>query len=140
MVIPNDGEQQLLADLLGGGSLNNWSLRLFKTNVTPAETDTYATYTLADFTGYSNKTLTRSISSGTWNTPDTSGTTLETQNARSIYGSAAQSWSATSVQTVYGYLIYDATATKLIAAEAFASAVGLVNPSTLSLQPVFELG
>ena len=44
-LVPHEGDVQLLTDLLGGGPLENWSLGLFNTNITPAETDTAATYT-----------------------------------------------------------------------------------------------
>lgn len=140
MMVPHDGQVQLLTDLLGGGSLEAWTLKLFQSNTTPADTDTTGTYTEATFTGYSSKTLTRSVSGSTWNTPTETGSTINSTDAISTYGSSAQSWSATSVQTVYGYYIVGATSTKLMFAERFASAVGLVNPSTLSLTPALELG
>jgi hypothetical protein len=139
MVIPNEGETQLLNDLLAGGTLENWSLRLYSNNITPAETDTASTYTEATFTGYSAKTLTRSVTGTTWATPTQTGTTLESSNAKSTYGSSAQSWNATSAQTIYGYYLVGATSTKLIAAEKFASSIGLVNPSTLTMTPAMEL-
>lgn len=140
MVIPHEGEVQLLKDLLAGGSLENWTLKLFSNNISPSETDSSATYTEATFTGYSAKTLTRSISGTTWATPSTSGGgVLESGDAYSAYGSAAQSWSATSAQTIYGYFIIGATSGKVIAAEKFATAVSLINPSTITVQPSLEL-
>lgn len=142
MLVPNEGEIQLLTDLLGGGALENWTLKLFSSNTTPAETDTAATYTECTFTGYSAKTLTRTLSGSTWSTPaGNSSNTVnsESQDAKSTYGASAQSWSATSAQTVYGYIIVGATSTKLIAAEKFGSSISLVNPSTLTLQPVMQL-
>jgi len=142
MLIPNEGEIQLLTDLLAGGTLENWTLKLYSSNTTPAETDTAATYTEATFTGYSAKTLTRTLSGSTWSTPATNSTNTvnsEAADAKSSYGASAQSWSATSAQTIYGYFIVGATSTKLIAAEKFGSSIGLVNPSTLTLQPVMQL-
>jgi hypothetical protein len=141
LLIPNEGETQLLTDLLGGGALENWTLKLFTSATTPAETDTAATYTEATFTGYSAKTLTRSIGASTWNTPasgaPTNAWSAEAAVAESVYGSAAQSWSATSAQTIQGYILVGATSTKLIGAEKFASPISLVNPSSLTLQPRF---
>jgi uncharacterized protein YjbI with pentapeptide repeats len=51
LLVPNVGEVVLLSNLLAGGSLENWTLKLYKTDVTPAEGDTAASYTEADFTG-----------------------------------------------------------------------------------------
>jgi hypothetical protein len=136
MLIPNEGEIQLLTDLLGAGE--NWTLKLFQNNITPAETDTALTYTEASFTGYSAKTLTRTLSGTTWSTPAGTGTTLEAQDAKSVYGAAAQSWTGTSAQTIYGYYIVGATSGKLICAERFASPLSVVNPTTINLQPVLE--
>jgi hypothetical protein len=142
-LVPNEGEIQLLTDLLAGGTLENWTLKLYKTNVTPAETDTGATYTVADFTSYANKTLTRSVSGSTWQTVaggSPSGSwSAEAAVAKSSYGSAAQSWTCgASGNTIYGYYIVGATSTKLICAELFASSRTLANGDTLSLTPVFE--
>lgn len=145
MVIPNEGEVQLLTDLLGGGTLENWSLRLYKTNVTPAETDTPASYTVADFTSYANKTLTRTIGAGNWSTPasgsPTNSWSAEASVAESAYGSSAQSWTngGASPQTIYGYYIVGATSTKLIAAESFAASRTLNQNDSLSFTPRFGL-
>jgi len=138
ILAPNDGEVALLTELLASGE--NWTLKLYSSNTTPAETDVAATHTVANFTGYVDKTLTRTVGASTWNTPAQTGTTLETSNAKSTYGAAAQSWSATSAQTIYGYILIGATSTKLLFAERFATSVALVNPSTLSFSPVMELG
>lgn len=145
MKIAKTGQVQLLTDLLGGGSLENWSLRLYASAHTPAVTDVLSTYTAieASFTGYSAKTLTRSVSGATWATPTASGTTIDAvnNNAKSTYNAGTpQSWSATSAQTIYGYFWSGATSAVLIAAEAFASSIALVNPSTLTLPPALELG
>ena len=71
LLVPHEGELQLLTDMIGGGTLENWQLCLFNSNITPSETDTAATYTAHEtaFPGYARVTLTRSISSSTWNTP-----------------------------------------------------------------------
>lgn len=145
LLVPNEGELQLLADLLGNGE--SWSLGLFRTNITPAETDTASTYTAAEaaFTGYSRKTLTRSIGSSTWNTPVSqapSGTPAWSSEAavgHSQYGSAPQTWTCGATgDTVYGYFIVGATSGKLICAEAFSTPRTLANGDSLSLTPVFE--
>ncbi len=145
MKILKTGQTQLENDLLAGGALENWSFRLFSTSHTPAVTDTLATYTAieATFTGYAAKTLTRSVSGATWSTPAivTPGTIDATNgNSKATYGSAPQSWSATSAQTVYGYFVSGVTSLVGLFAEQFASSIALVNPSTLQITPALELG
>jgi hypothetical protein len=143
MKILKTGQQQLLTDLLGGGTLENWSLRLFASSHAPAVTDTLSTFTAieASFTGYSAKTLTRSISGATWGTVGLTGTTIDgsNNNAKSAYGTT-QSWSATSAQTIYGYFISGLSSLVGILAEQFGSSISLTNPSTLQMTPVLELG
>lgn len=147
LLLPHEGEVQLLTDLLGGGSLENWSLRLFNSNITPAETDTASTYTAHEtaFTGYSAKTLTRSIGSSTWNTPVSqapSGSPAWSSNsqvAHSQYGSSPQQWTCTGTgDTIYGYFVTGVTSTKLIFAEKFSASRTLANGDSLSITPVFE--
>jgi hypothetical protein len=139
-VVPNEGEVKLLADLLAGGSLENWTLKLFKSNTTPAETDTAATYTEADFTGYAAKTLTRSVSGSTWSTPASAAPagswSAEASVAASTYGAAAQVFSCTGTgNTIYGYYIVGATSGKLILAETFATARVLSNGDSIQMSP-----
>lgn len=138
MKILRTGQQQLLSDLLTGGTLESWSLRLFSTSHTPAVTDTLATYTAieASFTGYSAKTLARA----SWAAAGLTGTTIDATNSNAKSTYAQQSWSATSAQTVYGYFWSGVTSGVGICAEQFASSISLVNPSTLNLTPVLELG
>ncbi len=144
MKVMKTGQVQFEKDLLGGGSLENWSLRLFSTSHTPAVTDTLATYTAieASFTGYSPITLTRSLTSSTWSTPTATGTTIDPTNNNSIstYGASAQSFNATSAQTIYGYFWSGVTSGVGLVAEQFASSISLTNPSTLNISPVLELG
>ena len=135
LLVPDVGEVVLLNNLLAGGSLENWTLKLFKTNVTPAESDTAVSYTVADFTGYSNVTLTRTQSGSTWATAATSaGTTSST------YGSSAQTWTLSgTAQTIYGYYVVGATSTTLLFAEAFAASRTLNASDVLNLTPKLQL-
>jgi hypothetical protein len=137
------GQSQWLTDLLGGGTLESILLGLFSTSHTPAVTDTLSTYTAieASFTGYSQKTLTRTIAAGTWGTVALTGSTIDgvNHNAISTYGTQ-QSWSATSAQTVYGHFWKGNTSGVGLLAEQWGSSIALVNPSTLNLTPVLELG
>ncbi len=147
LLVPHEGELQLLTDLLGQGAREDWKLRLFNSSITPAETDTAATYTAHEtaFTNYLAKTLTRSLSGTTWSTPASqapSGSppwSSRTQVGYSQYGSAAQTWTCgASGDTIYGYFITGATSGKLIAAEAFSTPRTLASGDTLSITPVFE--
>lgn len=147
LLVPREGDVQLLVDLLGGGPLEDWSLGLFNTAITPAETDTAATYTAheAAFTGYARKTLTRSVSSATWNTPVLqtpsgspawSGRTLV---GHVQYGSTPQTWTCGAAGgSVYGYFIIGATSGKLICAELFSSPRTLASGDSLAMTPIFE--
>lgn len=147
LVVPHEGDVQLLTDLLGGGTLEAWNLRLFNSNITPAETDVAATYTAheAAFTGYAAKSLARAIGASNWNTPVSqapSGSppwSGRSQVGHSQYGSAPQTWTCGATgDTVYGYFITGATSGKLICAEAFATPRTLASGDTLSITPVFE--
>jgi hypothetical protein len=147
LVVPHEGDIQLLTDMLGGGTLENWQLCLFNSNITPSENDSAATYTAHEtaFTNYARKTLTRQIGSSYWNTPVSqapSGSppwSSRSQVGHSQYGSAAQSWTCgTTGDTIYGYFIVGATSGKLICAEAFATPRTLASGDTLSITPIFE--
>lgn len=141
-VVPNEAEVRLLTDLLGGGSLENWTLELYKTNVTPSETDVYASnpFTVADFTNYVAKTLTRSLSGSTWSTPASGSPTgswsAEASVAEATYGASAQSWTCgASGNTIYGYWIRGATNSKFVCAELFGTARVLASGDVLNLTP-----
>ena len=57
-LVPNPGETLVVGMIVNKTAPENLVLKLFKSNTTPAETDTAATYTEADFTGYAAITLT----------------------------------------------------------------------------------
>lgn len=147
-LVSREGDLRLLTELLGGGPSEDWQLGLFNAATTPAETDTAATYTAkeATFAGYSRKTLTRSVSATTWNTPvlqAPSGAPAWSprgQVAHSQYGSAPLSWSVGATgENIYGYFIVGATSGKLILAEQFSEPRTLRSGDTLSITPVFEV-
>lgn len=145
LIFPREGDLQVLTELLSSGE--NWSLRLFNSNITPAETDTAATYTAheAAFTGYAAKPLTRSVGSSTWNTPvlqAPSGTpawSSRTQVAHSQYGSTPQTWTCGATgDTVYGYFITGVSSGKLICAESFNVPRNMTSGDTISITPIYE--
>lgn len=137
-MVVNEGKIVWLArGLYSNAASEDLVLKLFKNNVTPGETDTAATYTVADFTGYSNTTLTSSQSGSTWAVPTTSSNI-----ASSIYGSSVVTLTATSDQSIYGYYIVSASGGKCMLSEAFAAAKNLVGASsdTISITPKIKLG
>jgi hypothetical protein len=136
LLVPDVGEVRLLTELLDGGTAReNWTLKLYKTDVTPAEGDTDASYTEADFTDYVAKTLTRTVDAGTtWGTPSTSDGTTSASYAQ-------QSWTCGATgNTVYGYFVVGASSGVLIFAEKFGTAVTLASGYQLQLTPRLELG
>lgn len=134
LLFPDVGEVELLKRVLySNAGSENLTLKLFKNNITPAESDVAGTYTEADFTGYTSKTLTSSQSGATWSVPTTS-----TGVTSSTYGTN-QSWTAGSSQTIYGYYYVGATSTVLIAAEAFGVGKPLQSPDTFTLTPKIAL-
>lgn len=111
LVVPNVGEVLALKAFLNHTAGQNGVLRLFKSNTTPAETDTFATYTEADFTGYASVTLTGSSWTVTGGAP-----TSATYAQQSFTSSADQ-----AAQNVYGYMVNQTTSTVLMWAERFSN-------------------
>lgn len=131
LVVPNVGEVELLDKMLKDalGVDENYTLKLYKTDVTPAESDTAVSYTEADFTNYAAKTLTRA----NWGAASTAGGTTSSSYAQ-------QSWTCgASGNTIYGYYVIGATSTVLLWAEKFAVARVLADTDVLNLTPKFEL-
>lgn len=128
MVWPNVGEVEALKRLLySDAGAEDLTLKLFKSNTTPAETDTAGTYTEADFTGYSAETLTSSQSGSTWEVPTTSGST------RSDYQTPLVWTCGATGNTIYGYFVIGATSGILYFSERFASSYTLADTDTFTL-------
>jgi hypothetical protein len=105
LVTCNGGELIALKALVNHTAQStNLTLGLFKSNTTPGESDTLATYTEADFTGYSAVTLT----GASWNVASNPIT-----YAKQTFTSSAGSQN----QAVYGYFVK--AGTDLIFAERF---------------------
>lgn len=146
-IVTQEGQLHLLTDLLTGTTpvSTTWLLDLIKDSHTPSVLDTLSTYTtgamIATFTGYIQKTITRTTTGSTWVVGAIgSGTTLNTQgNAKATYAGTIQ-WNATSGQTIFGHLLRDANSTYSVLVEKWGTSIGLTNPSTLTLTPVLELG
>jgi hypothetical protein len=108
LLLEDHGEQLILERSLNANATPALTLRLFTNNITPAEGDTFATYTEASGNGYASKTL----SGGSWTVTTTSGTT------EAAY--AQQTFTFTgALGNVYGYFVVDST-TKLFWSERFS--------------------
>jgi hypothetical protein len=107
--VPNVGEVNMLEHIVNKTSPENLILRLFKSNTTPADTDTASTYTEADFTGYTAKTMTGT----SWTV--TSGDPCSGEYAQQTFASTAGSQN----QSVYGYYVTQVSSTELMWSERF---------------------
>lgn len=131
LLCPDVGEVVLLRRILYEAP-TDLTLKLYRTDVTPAESDTAGSYTEANFTDYVAKTLTASQSGGTWSAPSTSTGTTSASYAQ-------QSWTCgASGNTIYGYFLVNSGGT-LVIAEKFAAARTLVSSDELRLTPRIEL-
>ena len=108
-LVPNSGETLVVGMIVNKTAPENLVLKLFKSNTTPAETDTAATYTEADFTGYAAITLT----GASWSVTGDTAT-----YAQQTFTSSANQ----TLQNVYGYFLVQATSGILVLAERFTDA------------------
>jgi hypothetical protein len=110
LLVQNNGEGDALSAIVAKAAAENLVLRLFKSNTTPGETDTAATYTEADFTGYAAITLTPS----SWTV--TEGAPSDASYPQQTFTSSANQ----TVQQVYGYYLTRVTSGRIAWAERFA--------------------
>jgi hypothetical protein len=110
LLVPNNGEGDMLTALVAKAAAENLVLRLFQSNTTPAETDTAATYTEASFTGYAALTLT----AASWAVTEGAPSNAAYPQVTFTSSAGAQS------QNVYGYYLTRVTSGRLAWAERFA--------------------
>jgi hypothetical protein len=126
LLVPNEGEAQMLNLILGKVSSENLTLKLFTSATTPAETDTAATYTEASGNGYAAITLT----AANWTV---NGTTVATYTQQTFTFTGGP-------VTVQGYFIVGATSAKLYWAEAFAAVANIpAGGGTIKITPAINL-
>lgn len=110
---------------------NNLTLKLFVNDVTPADTDTAATYTEASGGGYAAKTLTN----GSW--------TVATGNDPSdaVYADQAFVFTGplTTNLTVYGYYVEDADGVLQWSERLGSTFTPENNGDSLTITPKFQL-
>ena len=118
LLVPNAGEDLALQNFLNKTAPQNQTLKLFATNVTPAETDTAGSYTVAVGGGYADKSLT----GASWTV---------TPGAPTEAAAGVQTWTftgpLTTNGTVFGYYVVQATSGTLMWAEKFASSFTPTN-------------
>lgn len=130
-VVCNNGEGDALRAIVAHTAATNLVLKLFSNNVTPAETDTAATYTEADFSGYAAATLT----GASWTI---------TEGAPSNAAYAEQSFTAdgsiAALQNIYGAFMVRATSGRLFAAQDFSAARPVENENdSIGVTPTITL-
>lgn len=107
---PNVGEEVILKLITNKYSTTrDLVIGLFKSDTADNEANTKATYTEADFTGYSNATLT----GASWTI--TPGAPTEATYAEQSFASTAGSQN----QPIYGYYVWTTTDETLVCAERF---------------------
>lgn len=109
IVVPNNGEGDGLDAFTGKTAMSTLVLRLFSNNITPAETDTAATYTEYAAAGYAAKVLT----AASWST---------TEGAPSSTSYAAQVFTMTGAGDAYGVYMTRNTGGRIALAERFSAA------------------
>jgi len=131
LVSVNVGVQEILRRALNYSATGDVKLHLFKSNSTPAETDTTATYTEADFTGYASVTLTGA--SWTVTNADPASASYAEQSFTSSAGSQSQA--------VYGYYVTNSDSTTLLWAERFSDGPYTIvnNGDVIKVTPIITL-
>lgn len=107
---PDTGENLSLEMITNKTAPQNLVLRLYQNNITPSDTDTAATYTEANFTGYAAITLT----GASWNAASAGTITYSAQQTFTCSGASSNS--------IYGYYVTQASSGTLLYSERDASA------------------
>lgn len=131
LLVPDAGESLALQNFLNKAAPQDQKFVLFKSNTTPAETDTTATYTAADFTGYADAALT----GANWTISGTAPTSA---------GYAQQTFTSSADQTaqnVYGYLVKQTTSGTLMWAERFTNGPYVIanNGDAIKVTPTITM-
>lgn len=112
LLVPNAGEGRALNNFLNKVAPQDQTMILYKSNTTPAETDTAGSYTESTFTGYAAKSLT----GASWTI--TEGAPTEAAAAAQTFTSSADQAS----ENAYGYMFKQTTSGIILWAERFAAA------------------
>lgn len=131
LLVPNGGEADLLELRANKRAPEDLVLKLFTNNITPAETDTAATYTEATFTGYAAKNLLAADGAVVEGAPSELSYPLQ----------QFDSTDATNNEVIYGYFVVGATSGRLAWAERFPDGPQLMsnNGDHIQVTPKFTM-
>lgn len=115
--VPDVGENLILEMIVNKTAAQNLSLRLYKNNITPSDTDTAATYTEATFGGYAAITLT----GANWNAAASGSIAYNTQQTFTC--------NAVATDDIYGYYVTQVTSGTLLYSERDGAAPFAVRNS-----------
>ena len=117
VLVPDVGEVQLLTMALSKATVETQTLKLYKTDVTPAEAHTAASYTEMTGQGYAAKTLARA----SWSIATATGVTTAS------YPQQTYTFTGGGPDTIYGYFVIETTSTVILGAEKFATSQVVQN-------------
>lgn len=109
LVVPNAAEDLMLQNILNKTAPQDQRLKLYTNNITPAETDTEATFTEAAGSGYADVALT----GASWTI--TPGNPTSAAAAQQIFTFTG------ALGNVYGYLVVQQTSGKILWSERFTN-------------------
>lgn len=121
LVFTQAGVTSLLAAATAG-VLDGCKLELYQNDYVPVPFSVLADFTVADYTGYGNKT----IAAADWNAvvqPDGSAGIVGPGEFFDATGTAVSN-------TIYGYYVTDSGGTTVLWAERFDTPVGIAGPGT----------
>jgi len=135
LVIPTQGAELLLRFMFGQADpvADGWSIVMYENDYTPLPSSVFADFTFASFPGGDPIGL------------DLSGwgdyTVVSDRVKASYIPSFIPQWTnGGSTTTVYGYLVYDATETKVLFAERFDTPRVLNPAGSITIYPTFDGG
>ncbi len=134
VLFSNYGEIAVLDHLVGDlTGPPNWTIRLFKNDVTPAHGDDETLFTEADFDGYAAVSMSGMASGG-----NTGGDKAEFTADDAVFTVGT---SPVTTNTIYGYYVTDDDAVdKLVYSERFDTSVDMdTDDEELTITPSFEL-
>ena len=129
LVLPNEGLPQLLSYWIGktSNSFADWSMVLFKNNITPIQATVYADLNVATFTGYSPVPITK---------PDWTSPVIDTGKAVSTWKTTPTLWTCTSgSETIYGYALVTPSSPVILVVEKFAVSVPIAPGGIIGVLP-----
>ena len=126
LVVPDEGGRRLFDAQVQGLGTGSWRVELFQSNTTPAPSTTFSQLTLATFSGYAAQT------------PAFGTATTVTVNNRN-YDQITDTFQRSFVHnggavgnTIYGYVVYDASVNQILWLERFDFPVTLqINGDTI---------